>query len=204
MPVGERFRAGDELWQRNAYSVAPFDREGGHAKVEALRQALRQPLVLSAAGGTDEFAALLRGTAAAGTPMSDDVLARPGEGLGRSAALKSACWDAMATVHDGQFKHGPDVAALGYVEDLRLHRFEQCEAGEEHGAAACEVEIVMTMPTAGRPMFMSIGLELQEAVLAVPGVRDVAVTRSDDDEGWSLACMDVSAQDAVLRAPARL
>ena len=134
------------------------------------------------------------------------MLARPREGLGRSAALKSACWDAMATVHDGQFKHGPDVAALGYVEDLRLHRFEQCGAGEEHGAAACEVEIVMTMPTAGRPKFMSIGLELQEAVLAVPGVRDVVVvTRSDDDgEGWSLASMDASAQDAVLRAPARL
>ena len=113
--------------------------------------------------------------------------------------MKRACWHAMDAVKDGQYKHGPSVAALGYIEDLLLHDLEPEGVGEEDGGAAAVVEVVMVMPTRGRPKHMTVGLDLEAALMAVPGVRGVEVkcTWAAGTE-WGVRNLSVAAHDTVF------
>jgi metal-sulfur cluster biosynthetic enzyme len=210
VPEGSDFKAGDVLYQRTAYSVAPFrEADGGESarRLRETRQALLWPLRVERVEVDDFLMAWRdaeRAAIAAAGPTGVELaqegqLARATEGLGRTAALKANCWAAAAAVHDGQFKHGPGVVSLGLIDELLLHDVEMFGAGEECGGAAATVEVVLIMPTRGRPMYMTIGLEIEAALLAVPGVRTVTVRCNwEEDAAWTARSMDAEAHEAIF------
>lgn len=208
MPEGGDFKAGEMLTQDSAYSIAQYreDDDGESARrLLDTRDRLLQPLQLTSIDGDSAVMAWRQAERAAVTTTSvyslKGQLSHPRryEDLGRTAALKEACWAAAATVHDGQFKHGPNIVSLGFVDDLLLHDVEMSGVGEECGTAAATVEVVLVMPTQGRPMYMTIGVEVEKALLTLPGVRAVHIRCTwDDAAAWSVPSLDEQAYEVIF------
>ena len=153
MPLSGDFKAGEVLTQASAYSVAQYraDDDGESAgRLLDTRDKLVQPLHLKSVDGHAAIIAWREAervaVATTGLDPANGQLSHSYEGLGPSAALKQACWAAAATVRNGQYKHGPDIVSLGLVDDLLLHDVEIPGVGEECGAAAATVEVVLVMP----------------------------------------------------------
>jgi metal-sulfur cluster biosynthetic enzyme len=151
-------KAGASIHQKNAYLVAPYERQKAAAQVEAWRHQLTNPLELQTADVPQPASAHVTGR-----------LARDGE-LPEAAPLKNAIWKALREVHDEQlYKIDANVVDMGYVYDVRRR--------------AGVVTVLVTMPHRGRSEYRflesagggRIEPGIRERVLRLPGVRDVLV-----------------------------
>ncbi len=145
-----QFQAGAVLRQRNAYLVIPYADKEGAAEVEGYRHRLLHPVAVSAG----DVPKNLKATA-------DGSLARPGES-GAAAALKKTVWAALHECRDTMlYTAKASVVDLGYIYDLRLR----------NGV----VQVLMTMPHRGRPLFNFLAHPMRQRLLRVQGVREVIV-----------------------------
>jgi len=151
-------KTGTRFWQRNAYMVIPYPREGAEGEYERWRHRFLNPLEV-------QVAELITSRAA----PSPGHLARYGETL-ETAPLKPAVWKALEELQDEQFYSvDANMVALGLIYDVRVR------SGVVH--------IVMTMPHRGRPVYEFFvtqgGGRVQEGIMErvrrIEGVRDVVV-----------------------------
>ena len=155
-----KFQKGAILYQKNAYSTAPFPEKGGAEMVEVLRHQLLNPLVAS----EGEFPGNLQANAPAGR------LGRPGE-CGDSPIPKADIWAALKECKDDQlYTVDANVVDMGYIYDVRVR-------GDR-------VHVVMTMPHRGRPKYGFIGNPIRKRLLQLRGVRDVIIENVWDPP-WS-------------------
>ena len=164
-----RLKKGAAFHQKNAYVVLPYPTEGAAASVERLRHELTHPLAVNTGARLP-----VRSAKAAGT------LARPGE-TAATALLKPAVWKTLREVKDEQlYTVDANVVDMGLVYDVRVREGM--------------VEVTMTMPHRGRPMynfFVSQGggrVEegIRERLEKLEGVRDVVVSFTWDP-AWTEA-----------------
>lgn len=166
-----RIPAGTEIKQRNAYVTIPFTTSEGPGIIEELRLQLTNPLTISAGKSLDPGAVRVSGR-----------LARPGE-AGDSPISKTLLWKALQSCKDGQIMVGLiSIVDLGFIYDVQVREGT--------------VKVVMAMPHRGRPLgiYFQYGsntlevykdsMNIQEALIAVPGVRHVVVEQTWYP-GWS-------------------
>lgn len=150
-----RLAAGDRLVQRNAYLTAPLDLETLAPQVGAWRARLIAPVVVEAADPAT----------IPGHLITRGALASPGE-VPDARAIKAGIWAASrATRDDMLYVMDANLADMGYVDDIRM----------PGGVAAGDIEIRLSMPHRGRPMFRYLGDPLAARVRQIPGVRSVTV-----------------------------
>jgi metal-sulfur cluster biosynthetic enzyme len=175
-----RLKAGTVLRQRNAYSIEPFEEQGGARRVEELRHQLLHPVEVSSVGVEEVVGRT------AETPGS---LARSGEDGGQSA-IKREIWRVLREVQDEQlYTVDANVVDLGLVYDV------QWRAGT--------VKVLLTMPHRGRPVvdfFVSQGggrvsEGIRERLSRLDGVRDVVVELT-----WEPSWTSARLTDAGRRA----
>lgn len=169
-----QLRAGDTLFQRNAYVVEPYAEERG-GRLEEWRTRLLHPLTLQAGASVEGLS----------TDPGGETLAGPGES-GAAAGLKEAVWAALRDVRDDMFYTvDANVVDMGYVYDVRV-RLD-------------DVEVLMTMPHRGRPKYMYLGNPMKARLEQVQGVRSVVITAVWDpawtphrmnDAGWQAMGLD--------------
>ncbi len=122
-----QLKEGTTLYEKNAYSVAPFFPDGGAEDIEALRKKLLTPLVVSAGKLKNSDVVTASGK-----------LARPGDTDGMPVS-KKLVWEALQIVKDPQlYTADVSIVDLGLVRDVRVR-------GEV-------VTIVLAMPHRGRPL----------------------------------------------------
>lgn len=163
-------KEGSAIFSKSAYVSLPFTSEEGPGKVERLRNELKAPVTLKA-GILPKNQVVAR---------SQPVLAKTGES-GDSPVSKELLWKALHHCKDPQFYSSDiSIVELGYVYDVTVQ-------GDT-------VNIVLCMPHRGRPLgaYFTHGsssvqqgpgtgkasLTIPEALMKVPGVKNVTLTQT--------------------------
>ena len=153
-----QFKRGTVLRQRNAYLVAPYPNKDAATQIEGLRKRLIRPVKV----GRGE-SRLVSQASASGS------LAREGESP-LTATLKPVIWQALRDVKDEQlYRIDSNVVDMGLIYDLKVR----------DGL----VEILMTMPHRGRPVFQYFVTQgggrntegIRERLRRIDGVNEVVV-----------------------------